>query len=175
VTLLEFSKWAFSPQSNPIQVMCHLSSNTVHSRILRPYSPSCQVYLNSVPVFPHGGVRLQNRKSKVELSIKSLPSLLFSYVKFLFLKHTSKAVGLSYTIIMAEDCCSFQLISGAGVLNVEGLENFTRTTNLAQRRLSYAAVAVIGPQSSGILATFFLLCTINNKSHIFFFFCINSG
>ncbi|XP_052301853.1 protein ROOT HAIR DEFECTIVE 3 homolog 2 isoform X10 [Populus trichocarpa] len=50
---------------------------------------------------------------------------------------------------MAEDCCSFQLISGAGVLNVEGLENFTRTTNLAQRRLSYAAVAVIGPQSSG--------------------------
>nr|XP_034891432.1 protein ROOT HAIR DEFECTIVE 3 homolog 2-like [Populus alba]TKR99392.1 protein ROOT HAIR DEFECTIVE 3-like 2-like [Populus alba] len=50
---------------------------------------------------------------------------------------------------MAEDCCSFQLISGAGVLNVEGLENFTRTTNLAQHRLSYAAVAIIGPQSSG--------------------------
>ncbi|KAH8492670.1 hypothetical protein H0E87_022043 [Populus deltoides] len=50
---------------------------------------------------------------------------------------------------MAEDCCSFQLISGAGVLNMEGLENFTRTTNLAQRRLSYAAVAIIGPQSSG--------------------------
>ena len=68
---------------------------------------------------------------------------------------------------MAEDCCRFQLISGDGVLNME-LENFTRTTNLAQRRLSYAAVAVIGPQSSGILATFFLLCTINNKSHIFF-------
>uniref|UniRef100_A0A6M2EGX5 GB1/RHD3-type G domain-containing protein n=1 Tax=Populus davidiana TaxID=266767 RepID=A0A6M2EGX5_9ROSI len=50
---------------------------------------------------------------------------------------------------MAEDCCSFQLISGDGVLNVKGLENFTRTTNLAQRRPSYAVVAVIGPQSSG--------------------------
>ncbi|KAJ6977971.1 protein ROOT HAIR DEFECTIVE 3 [Populus alba x Populus x berolinensis] len=131
--------------------MCHLSSNTVHSRILSPYSPSCQVYLNTVPVFPHGGVRLQNRKSKVELSVKSLPSLLFSYVKLLFLKHTSRAVGLSYTITMAEDCCSFQLISGAGVLNVEGLENFTRTTNLAQRRLSYAAVAIIGPQRKSTL------------------------
>ena len=70
---------------------------------------------------------------------------------------------------MAEDCCGFQLISGDGVLNVKGLENFTRTTNLAQRRPSYAVVAVIGPQSSGILATFFLLCTINNKSHNFFF------
>ncbi|KAJ6977973.1 hypothetical protein D5086_023699 [Populus alba] len=50
---------------------------------------------------------------------------------------------------MAEDCCGFQLISGDGVLNVKGLENFTRTTNLAQRRPSYAVVAVIGPQSSG--------------------------
>ncbi|KAI5569713.1 hypothetical protein BDE02_12G095500 [Populus trichocarpa] len=50
---------------------------------------------------------------------------------------------------MAEDCCSFQLISGDGVLKVKGLENFTRTTNLAQRRLSYAVVAIIGPQSSG--------------------------
>ena len=126
----------------------------------------------TVPVFPHGGVRLQNRQLKVELSIKSLKSLLFSYVKFLFLKHTSKAVGLSYTILMAGDCCSFQLISGDGVFNVRGLENFTRTTNLAQRRLSYAVVAIIGPQSSGILATFFffILCTINNKSYIFFSF-----
>jgi len=108
----------------------------------------------TVPVFPHGGVRLQNRQSKVELPIKSL---LFSYAIFLFLKHTSKAVGLSYTILMAEDSRSFQLISGDGVFNVKGLENFTRTTNLAQRRLSYAVVAIIGPQSSGILATFFYL------------------
>jgi dTDP-glucose pyrophosphorylase len=117
-------------------------------------------------------VRLQNRKSKVE-SIKVSTSLHFSYVKFLFLKHTSTVVGLSYTIIMAEDCCSFQLISGDGVLKVKGLENFTRTTNLAQRRLSYAVVAIIGPQSSGILATFFYFFfiyiiienIINRRSH----------
>ncbi|KAH8492666.1 hypothetical protein H0E87_022039 [Populus deltoides] len=50
---------------------------------------------------------------------------------------------------MAKDYCSFQLITGDGVFNVKGLENFTRTTNLAQRRLSYAVVAIIGPQSSG--------------------------
>ncbi|KAJ6417943.1 hypothetical protein OIU84_001343 [Salix udensis] len=50
---------------------------------------------------------------------------------------------------MAEDCCSFQLISGDGVLNREGLENFSRTTNLSQRGVSYAVVAIMGPQSGG--------------------------
>jgi hypothetical protein len=51
---------------------------------------------------------------------------------------------------MAEDCCSSQLISGDGVLNMQGLENFTRTTNLSQRGLSYAVVAIMGPQSGGM-------------------------
>ncbi|KAJ6417936.1 hypothetical protein OIU84_001339 [Salix udensis] len=50
---------------------------------------------------------------------------------------------------MAEDCCSFQLISGDGVLNREGLENFSRTTNLSHRGVSYAVVAIMGPQSGG--------------------------
>ncbi|KAG5223388.1 protein ROOT HAIR DEFECTIVE [Salix suchowensis] len=50
---------------------------------------------------------------------------------------------------MAEDCCSFQLITGDGVLNREGLENFSRTTNLSQRGVSYAVVAIMGPQSGG--------------------------
>ncbi|KAL3575591.1 hypothetical protein D5086_023692 [Populus alba] len=50
---------------------------------------------------------------------------------------------------MAGDCCRFQLISGDGVLNMQGLENFTRTTNLSQRGLSYAVVAITGPQSGG--------------------------
>ncbi|KAF9671710.1 hypothetical protein SADUNF_Sadunf12G0075800 [Salix dunnii] len=50
---------------------------------------------------------------------------------------------------MAEDCCSFQLISGDGVLNREGLENFSRSTNLSQRGVSYAVVAIMGPQSGG--------------------------
>ncbi|KAJ6386690.1 hypothetical protein OIU78_016591 [Salix suchowensis] len=50
---------------------------------------------------------------------------------------------------MAEDCCSFQLISGDGVLNMEGLENFSRTTNLSQHGVSYAVVAIMGPQSGG--------------------------
>ncbi|KAJ6748224.1 PROTEIN SEY1 [Salix purpurea] len=50
---------------------------------------------------------------------------------------------------MAQDCCSFHLISGDGVLNREGLENFSRTTNLSQRGVSYAVVAIMGPQSGG--------------------------
>ncbi|KAJ6882702.1 hypothetical protein NC651_029090 [Populus alba x Populus x berolinensis] len=50
---------------------------------------------------------------------------------------------------MAEDCCRFQLISGDGVLNKQGLENFKRTTNLSQCGLSYAVVAIMGPQSGG--------------------------
>uniref|UniRef100_A0A6N2M989 GB1/RHD3-type G domain-containing protein n=1 Tax=Salix viminalis TaxID=40686 RepID=A0A6N2M989_SALVM len=50
---------------------------------------------------------------------------------------------------MGEDCCSFHLISGDGVLNMEGLENFSRTTNLSQRGVSYAVVAIMGPQSGG--------------------------
>jgi hypothetical protein len=71
---------------------------------------------------------------------------------------------------MAEDSRSFQLISGDGVFNVKGLENFTRTTNLAQRRLSYAVVAIIGPQSSGILATFFFLSYVQLITRVTFFF-----
>ncbi|KAJ6748223.1 PROTEIN SEY1 [Salix purpurea] len=50
---------------------------------------------------------------------------------------------------MAPDCRSFQLISGDGVLNMEGLENFSRTTNLSPRGVSYAVVAIMGPQSGG--------------------------
>jgi len=51
---------------------------------------------------------------------------------------------------MAEDCCRFQLISGDGVLNKQGLENFKRTTNLSQCDISYAVVAIMGPQSGGM-------------------------
>ncbi|CAK7336942.1 unnamed protein product [Dovyalis caffra] len=48
-----------------------------------------------------------------------------------------------------QDCCGTQLIDGNGVLNEEGLENFTRATNLRECGLSYACVAIMGPQSSG--------------------------
>ncbi|KAJ0081002.1 hypothetical protein Patl1_11822 [Pistacia atlantica] len=51
---------------------------------------------------------------------------------------------------MAEDSpCSTQLIDGNGNFNVEGLDNFVRTTKLADCGLSYAVVAIMGPQSSG--------------------------
>ncbi|GLT59945.1 hypothetical protein SLA2020_327380 [Shorea laevis] len=50
---------------------------------------------------------------------------------------------------MAEDCCATQLIDANGDFNVDGLKKFTRTTRLSQCGLSYAVVAIMGPQSSG--------------------------
>ncbi|KAL4386024.1 hypothetical protein GQ457_09G004330 [Hibiscus cannabinus] len=48
-----------------------------------------------------------------------------------------------------DNCCSTQLIDGDGEFNVVGLDNFMRTTNFSNCGLSYAVVAVMGPQSSG--------------------------
>ncbi|XVF27210.1 hypothetical protein REPUB_Repub14bG0087500 [Reevesia pubescens] len=48
-----------------------------------------------------------------------------------------------------DHCCSTQLIDGDGQFNVVGLDNFIRTTKLSQCGLSYAVVAIMGPQSSG--------------------------
>ncbi|KAJ6374669.1 hypothetical protein OIU78_030209 [Salix suchowensis] len=48
-----------------------------------------------------------------------------------------------------QGCCGTQLIDGDGVFNVEGLDNFTKITKLSQCGLSYAIVAIMGPQSSG--------------------------
>ncbi|CAN1166366.1 Protein ROOT HAIR DEFECTIVE 3 homolog 2 [Linum perenne] len=50
---------------------------------------------------------------------------------------------------MADDCCSTQLIDGDGVFNVQGLDRFVSTTKLSDCGLSYAVVAIMGPQSSG--------------------------
>ncbi|XP_022715425.1 protein ROOT HAIR DEFECTIVE 3 homolog 2-like isoform X2 [Durio zibethinus] len=48
-----------------------------------------------------------------------------------------------------DHCCSTQLIDGDGGFNVAGLDNFMRTTKLSNCGLSYAVVAIMGPQSSG--------------------------
>uniref|UniRef100_A0A6N2KWF3 GB1/RHD3-type G domain-containing protein n=1 Tax=Salix viminalis TaxID=40686 RepID=A0A6N2KWF3_SALVM len=48
-----------------------------------------------------------------------------------------------------QGCCGTQLIDGDGVFNVEGLDNFSKITKLSQCGLSYAIVAIMGPQSSG--------------------------
>ncbi|KAL5773446.1 hypothetical protein ACOSP7_013035 [Xanthoceras sorbifolium] len=50
---------------------------------------------------------------------------------------------------MEDHCCSTQLIDGDGQFNVVGLDNFVRTTKLSDCGLSYAVVAIMGPQSSG--------------------------
>uniref|UniRef100_A0A2N9IM73 GB1/RHD3-type G domain-containing protein n=1 Tax=Fagus sylvatica TaxID=28930 RepID=A0A2N9IM73_FAGSY len=48
-----------------------------------------------------------------------------------------------------EDCCETQLIDGNAEFNVEGLENFMEKVNFVNYGLSYAVVAIMGPQSSG--------------------------
>ncbi|KAI8564527.1 hypothetical protein RHMOL_Rhmol03G0188500 [Rhododendron molle] len=48
-----------------------------------------------------------------------------------------------------QDCCSTHLIDGNGEFNVTGLHNFMKTAKLADLGLSYAVVAIMGPQSSG--------------------------
>ncbi|CAI0392524.1 unnamed protein product [Linum tenue] len=50
---------------------------------------------------------------------------------------------------MDDDCCSTQLLDGDGTFNVEGLDRFVSTTKLSDCGLSYAVVAIMGPQSSG--------------------------
>ncbi|CAA2954292.1 ROOT HAIR DEFECTIVE 3 homolog 2-like isoform X1 [Olea europaea subsp. europaea] len=50
---------------------------------------------------------------------------------------------------MAEDCCATQVIDANGEFNAAELENFVNTVNLHQYGLSYAVVAIMGPQSSG--------------------------
>ncbi|KAL0921620.1 hypothetical protein M5K25_008710 [Dendrobium thyrsiflorum] len=51
--------------------------------------------------------------------------------------------------VMGDNCCSTQLIDGAGVLDVEGLEHFVKTVRLVECGLSYVVVSIMGPQSSG--------------------------
>ncbi|KAI3975161.1 hypothetical protein MKX01_004130 [Papaver californicum] len=48
-----------------------------------------------------------------------------------------------------EECCSTQLIDGDGEFNATGLENFMKTAKISECGLSYAVVAIMGPQSSG--------------------------
>ncbi|KAL6332900.1 hypothetical protein AAG906_019412 [Vitis piasezkii] len=50
---------------------------------------------------------------------------------------------------MGELCHSLQLIDGNGNFNVAGLEEFVKAVKLTQCGLSYAVVAIMGPQSSG--------------------------
>jgi len=50
-----------------------------------------------------------------------------------------------------DDSCAtqVQIIDGEGVVNVTGLDNFIKTSDMANAGLNYVVVATIGPQSSG--------------------------
>ncbi|PIN02911.1 hypothetical protein CDL12_24571 [Handroanthus impetiginosus] len=48
-----------------------------------------------------------------------------------------------------DHCCSTHLIDGDGTFNVAGLDNFMKEVKLVAYGLSYAVVAITGPQSSG--------------------------
>ncbi|GER53517.1 protein ROOT HAIR DEFECTIVE 3 homolog [Striga asiatica] len=49
----------------------------------------------------------------------------------------------------SENCCSTHLIDGDGVFNAAGIDKFMKEVKLSECGLSYAVVAIMGPQSSG--------------------------
>ncbi|KAK4427337.1 protein ROOT HAIR defective [Sesamum alatum] len=49
----------------------------------------------------------------------------------------------------SNDCCATHLIDGDGAFNAEGVDKFMKEVKLAECGLSYAVVAIMGPQSSG--------------------------
>lgn len=56
--------------------------------------------------------------------------------------------------MMAEDCWATQLIDADGGFNAAGLDRFVKEVKLADCGLSYAVVAIMGPQSSGKASNF---------------------
>ncbi|XP_021819649.1 protein ROOT HAIR DEFECTIVE 3 homolog 2-like [Prunus avium] len=50
---------------------------------------------------------------------------------------------------MKEDCCDIQLIDSSGIFKAAGFDHFAKKVKLADYGLSYAVVAIMGPQSSG--------------------------
>lgn len=52
--------------------------------------------------------------------------------------------------VNSDKSCSTPLIDGDGTFNVAGIENFIKDVKLSDCGLSYAVVAIMGPQSSGI-------------------------
>lgn len=52
---------------------------------------------------------------------------------------------------MDKESCATQLIDGNGEFNMEGVNDFVKRIKLGDCGLSYAVVAIMGPQSSGIL------------------------
>ncbi|XP_044496574.1 protein ROOT HAIR DEFECTIVE 3-like isoform X1 [Mangifera indica] len=52
-------------------------------------------------------------------------------------------------MVNSDKSCSTPLIDGDGTFNVAGIENFIKDVKLSDCGLSYAVVAIMGPQSSG--------------------------
>ena len=77
-------------------------------------------------------------------SYKSRLNFILSPLFFLATK------GFTSSKEMGELCHSLQLIDGNGNFNVAGLEEFVKAVKLTQCGLSYAVVAIMGPQSSGM-------------------------
>lgn len=72
----------------------------------------------------------------------------------LFVRWRLYAYGVLIQVLPFVDkeasCCSTHLIEGDGTFNGEGLDNFIKEVKLAECGLSYAVVAIMGPQSSGM-------------------------
>ena len=84
---------------------------------------------------------------------QSIYSSNFQYHQIQFLDpnklHSHNSIFNSTMGTTVDDSCATQLIDGDGVFNLTGLDNFIKTSNMANTGLSYAVVAIMGPQSSG--------------------------
>ncbi|KAK7303534.1 hypothetical protein RJT34_14441 [Clitoria ternatea] len=105
------------------------------------------VFLSSSSIFSFSLSQEKPRKQTVaHTTIKESKSQIQTCTSTLS-SHTS--IHVPHPRMANDDCCATQLIDGDGQFNVAGLDNFIRTANLASCGLSYAVVAIMGPQSSG--------------------------
>ncbi|KAE9591573.1 putative P-loop containing nucleoside triphosphate hydrolase [Lupinus albus] len=80
----------------------------------------------------------KNQRSKLSLSFSILNSQFSILLKLItIMLHANPS------------SCATQLIDGDGVFNVTGLDHFIKSVNLSSCGISYAVVAIMGPQSSG--------------------------
>ena len=109
--------------------------------------------------------KVQNLREEAKKCAKLETQVLFCYIGFLQ-KQTERHIttlnfilsplfflatkGFTSSKEMGELCHSLQLIDGNGNFNVAGLEEFVKAVKLTQCGLSYAVVAIMGPQSSGM-------------------------
>ncbi|KAK9066181.1 hypothetical protein SSX86_013502 [Deinandra increscens subsp. villosa] len=88
------------------------------------------------------------------ISETSLTPTFQELTRFLFLPEIALLPEIEHQLQLflmdkEAECCSTHLIEGDGTFNRAGLDNFIKQVKMGECGLSYAVVAIMGPQSSG--------------------------